>query len=477
MNIITREIIGKTIVYIDQGQEYRYDDIVTLINKWHAVFNQSGLHKGDRIAVFDTQSIEHISLIIAASECGLQYYAIPKDAFVSAEEKFDYIGLGIKIVFVRPFETRIRLSDDLAGVGAEERCYWNIHQFDMSKIHAYFSMPNVSYNAVPNDIVILSQTSGTTGKPKEFAHTHLSLLTATCAAEKMFYKSTDKVLLYTTFNHVGVISTQLMPAIIAGTTIIGHYSFGGDSVLEKIIKYRPNKTIIFPSNLAQMMRLPEWENLKLDFLEEVICGGQLINKEFVNELLGKGVSMVHNIYGSSEALPPVLVSTVTTSRVESCYNSADYSVALGNPAGDWKVKIHDGILCVQGKALALADWITERVHNGFYTTGDRATFENNKYWTTGRADKMVRHRDVLINASAMERDLEEMRGIREAMYYVTDDDELIIGLKFGLQLSTDEQRDLIAHVRNTFHPSRIHQLKIKNSFDAIKGVTAFGDEL
>jgi acyl-coenzyme A synthetase/AMP-(fatty) acid ligase len=295
-------------------------------------------------------------------------------------------------------------------------------------------------------------------------------------AAKLFYKHSDKVLLYTTFNHVGVISTQLVPAMIAGASIIGHYDFSGESVLEKLIRYRPNKTIIFPLGLSQMMRLPDWESIKLDFIEEVICGGQLINKEFVNELFAKGVSSVHNIYGSSEALPPVLVSTVTSSNVESCYNSTD-SVALGLPVGDWKVKIIDRILCVQGRGLASANWINERFNDGYYSTGDRATFENNQYWTSGRADKMVRRRDVLVNASATERDLESIPGIREAIYYVADNDQLIIGLKFSSHLSQAEQDTLVTHVRNTLHPDKIHRLKSKNNFESIKGLTAFGDEL
>lgn len=477
MDRLTRKIIGQTIVYIDRGREYCYRDIIDLINKWHAVFDQLGLSPGDRIAVFDTQSVEHVSLVVAAAERGLQYFALPKEVFVSDSEKFDYESLNIKVVFVRPFNSKTHNpAEGLGGVGVEDLCYWKICQFNMSKLHEYSPKPVITFENKPNDVVILSQTSGTTGKPKEFAHTHISLLSASESAEKLFYKPGDKVLLYTTFNHVGVISTQLVPAMMAGATIIGHHEFSGESVLAKLIRYRPNKTIIFPLGLSQMMRLPEWENIKLDFIEEVICGGQLINKEFVDELFAKGVSTVQNIYGSSEALPPVLVSTVIASNVESCYNSTD-SVALGLPVAGWKVKVVDRVLCVQGRGMASADWISKRVTDGYYSTGDRATFENNMYWTTGRADKMVRHRDVLVNASATERELESTPGIREAIYYVTDQDQLIVGLKFSSHLSQPDQDRLVAHVRNTLHPDRIHKLKAKNNFESIKGLSAFGDEL
>lgn len=477
MDRLTRHIIGRTIVYIDRGQEYRYNDIIVLVNKWHAVFDQIGLSLSDRIAVFDTQSIEHVSLIIAAGERGLQYFALPKEVFVSADENFDYDSLNIKVVFARPSEFKTYSPvEGFGGVGLEDRCYWKIRQFDMSTLHQYSPKLSVRFESKPNDVIILSQTSGTTGKPKEFAHTHLSLMSASLLSAKLFYKNNDTVLLYTTFNHVGVISTQLVPAIIAGAKIIGHYDFSGESVMEKLIRYRPNKTIIFPSNLYQMMRLPLWENIKLDFLKEVICGGQLINKEFVAELFAKGVSKVHNIYGSSEALPPVLFSTVTAHNMESCYNSVD-SVALGQPAGNWKVKIIDQVLCVSGPGLASADWIRERFVDGHYITGDRATFENNMYWTSGRADRMVRRHDMLVNASAIERELESKPEIREAIYYINAENQLIIGLKFSLHLSQIEQDKVVAHVRNTLQPDRIHKLKAKNNFESIKALTAFGDEL
>lgn len=477
MKLLNRNAIGKTIVYTDREQEYYYADIVDLINRWHTVFDHLKLFKGSRIAVFDTQSIEHVSLVIAAGERGLQYFAAPKEVFTSPDEGFDYVASKIKTVFVRPFDPTIPTTpDDLAGVGVDEKCYWNITQFDMSRLREFSPKISISFDSSYNDILILSQTSGTTGKPKEFAHTHESLMTASVEATKLFYKKSDKVLLYTTFNHVGVISTQLVPAMIAGAGIIGHYDFSGKSVLKKLIKYRPNKTIIFPSNLSQMMRLPEWENTKLDFIEEVITGGQLINKEFVNDLFKKGVSRVHNIYGSSEALPPVMVSTVTPDNVENCYN-AESAVCLGQLVSDWKIKVVLGMLVVQGKALASATWISDRTEDGYYLTGDRAVFENNQYWTTGRGDKMVRHHDMLVNASAKERDIENIPGIRNAKYHVTIDDQLIIGLRFSSHLADLEKSSLVSQIKAKFRPDKVYELTMKNSFDAIKDQTEFSDEL
>lgn len=463
---LTRKIVGKDIVYVDRGTSYNYYDIIDLINRWHRVFDHLNLTNGDRVAVFDTQTIEHISLIIAIGERRLQYYATQRDCFIDPNRNFDYVKKNIKAVFVRLLD----IDDDLAQDFSP--CYWNLTQFNVSDVKKFSPKSQRNYGVLPTDTLIVSTTSGTTGEPKEFTHSHKSVLSASYTSADLFYNKKDKILLYTTLNHVGVITVQVLPVIIAGCKIFGHYKFEGSSILQKLKEYRPNKTILFPLNLAQMKFDPIWNEMSLEFLEEVISGGGIIKKSFVNELLNKGVKQIHNVYGLSEALPPVFVSTITTDNIDVMYY--EDNPESGSLVSDWKIKRSNaGNLLIKGTGLATAEWLKNKsTDDGYYDTSDKVLFDNNKYYIIGRAAKMLRYKDVLINASEIEERILGMHlEIDKVKILVNEHDQLVVGLCFHPTISADAQQHIKNLIFKNYQTDLFVELKNEAEADQIKELT------
>jgi acyl-coenzyme A synthetase/AMP-(fatty) acid ligase len=147
-----------------------------------------------------------------------------------------------------------------------------------------------------------------------------------------------------------------------------------------------------------MIKAPEWETCDLTHLEEVISGGMTLPKVFVKQLFDKGVKKIHNVYGMSEALPPMFTFAITPETDVATIWHDEYGANMGKLVSDWQTKIVRGILCVKGTTSAYGGDIDAcKDADGFYKTEDRVSKYNDISWIKGRMDKTFRKNDVLIN--------------------------------------------------------------------------------
>jgi acyl-coenzyme A synthetase/AMP-(fatty) acid ligase len=384
--IITRDVIhANTKIEEPDGSVHTKADLVSLINKWHTVFDSLNLFSGDRIAVNDAQSIEHFALMFCALERGVVIVTIPRHTLlVDNRAEFDYVDLNIRCVF--------------NGRWTTERCQWQLEQHQMSIVHDAYESTSPVIVATPTTDAMLSQTSGTTGKPKKFLHSHQGLHQAASTASQLYYREDDRVLLYCSLNHMGIITMQILPVLFAGCHILSHWAFDGKILFNTMLTKKPNKTILFPLNLADMIKAPEWETCDLTHLEEVISGGMTLPKVFVKQLFDKGVKKIHNVYGMSEALPPMFTFAITPETDVATIWHDEYGANMGKLVSDWQTKIVRGILCVKGTTSAYGGDIDAcKDADGFYKTEDRVSKYNDISWIKGRMDKTFRKNDVLIN--------------------------------------------------------------------------------
>lgn len=384
--IITRHAINDNIkIEEPDGSIHTKDDLVVLINKWHTVFDRLNLITGDRIAVNDAQTIEHFALMFCALERGVVIVTIPRHTLlVDNRAEFDYVDMNIRCVF--------------NGRWTFEKCLWQVEQHQMIMVHDAPESNDPLIAIVPDSDAMLSQTSGTTGKPKKFLHSHKGLFQATITACQLYYKKSDRVLLYSSLNHMGIITMQILPVLFAGCHVLSHWAFDGKILFDTMLKKKPNKTILFPLNIAEMTKTPEWETCDLSYINEIISGGVSLPKVFVKHLFDKGVKKIHNVYGMSEALPPMFTfALVPETNWDNIWNST-YGANMGDLVSDWQTKIVDGILYVKGTTSAYGGDIEAcKDADGFYKTEDRVTQLNGIKWIKGRMDKMFRRNDVLIN--------------------------------------------------------------------------------
>lgn len=454
---ITREQIGKDIVFNFGTGEVKYDEVINLLDKWHAVFKDKGLKKGDKYTAHDWHSLEIMTLLIAGAEYGLQYYCVgSRDQFENPAKNFNPTDYGIKFLFMH---SKSRVP-----------CYWDIPQADLLSVHNYQPDPNVTINCSPTDIMIFGQTSGSTGKPKEFSHTHSSIVTAAKEAQRLYYASSDRVLLYTSFNHIGVITMQTIPVFMAGCYTIGQPTyFLCRRYLDDLVKFKPNKIMLFPDVAMDWFRSDlRWKTLKLDFVDEMITGGTILPYGFVSTFLDKGVKKIQNVYGLSEALPPVMVSTLTLDNLELMYE--DEYVCNGSLVSMWEVtELENNILGIKGPSLAHAEWLEDNKINGFYNTQDIFYNKNGKYWCKGRFDKVKRINDTLVNLSNIERDILTDTRVKACKAFV-EDNKLVIGINVS-GLPQPEIDSIFTKINAQHAPYKITEIELRAEIEQIKALS------
>jgi acyl-coenzyme A synthetase/AMP-(fatty) acid ligase len=464
MKVFDRNIIHNNFKLKFKNKVINKKEMIELINRWHTVFDSVNLNAGDIFSVNDLQSSEHLSLFIAAAERKLIYAAIPRMEIILEEtDAFSPKSLDIKILFER-----------VNG----EKSAWNIEKFVMDDVYNYDPKKDIEFHINEDDKLLITKTSGSTGAPKVFYHTHKSLMFSTFKASEMFYKDSDTVLLFTSLNHVGVITIQILPVIISGCFTIALDTWDPTSSLDAIIDYKPNKTLLFHDQIENMKKLPRWNETNFEFLEEVISGGIKLPQIFIETLLiEKKVKTLYNVYGLSETPPPVYVYKITAENVNT--HSKDGNNNLGDLVNSWDVVISENnTLTIKGDGLAKGHDIEKNCNNnGYYDTKDLVTVDNNDIWFVGRANKTIRRNDVLISIgnyySTLSSYRNEKNQLFKSIHLLEKDNKLLLLLTLdkGMVITLNEINDYIDKTLGySYRVDEIIETKGSWEYDQIKEV-------
>lgn len=454
--VITRQLIHhSTIIEEPDGTKYTKTQLINLINKCHKLFIKLGLRRGDRIAINDFQTIEHFALMFCAFERGVVIVTIPRATLIKDNlEEFDYVAMKVKVIF--------------EGRWIEDPCEWNVKKVSTYEIYnSYSGLEKIS--VLPHYDIMMSQTSGSTGKPKKFLHSHNGIYQAVTTAAKLYYKRGDKVLLYSSLNHMGIFTMQILPVLIAGCHVHTHSVFDGNVLFEQFIKHKPNKLVLFPQNTAEMQKLQEWENCDLSFVDEIISGGGSLPMRFCKELFDKGVKVIHNVYGMSETLPPMFTYAVTKDN-QNIWN-ADHGVKMGQLVSDWQIKIVDNILYAKGSTSAYGYDIDKlKDSDGFYRTGDEIRLIDGEHWIKGRTDKTVRRDDVLVSLTTIRNRVMVIDGIDSVIAHLIDN-RVVLGIVGQLPNIDELNKILTTELGQQYYVDQIVQAQSLNEPDQIKEIT------
>lgn len=364
---IDRDFIDAGFVIQDKsGEVWDKEGFLGKVKRWHSVFREQKLKVGDRVAFNAPQSTNLYSLMIASFEYGLTCVVIPMwSYFVDDASQFDYRPLNIKVVF----------EGD-----APVHCNWDVPIVPMEVLAE--TEPFEGYTPIDIDLpILLTQTSGTTGKPRVLLHSHRSLFASSSRSKRHFYAPGDKVLLYSTMNHVGVLSVQTLPVMSLPLTAILYDDFA--SIGDAIRNTRPNKTILFPGTIEKMPA-----DVPLDGME-IISGGGILMPDFLNHLFSRGVTRVLNVYGLSEAMPPICYSSSTKTDWQANYS--DGRVCIGTLLDGWETKISGRGLLVRGVSTAFGEDIEKTKIDGWVPTGDNVQQdEDGTLWIAERKFLMLR---------------------------------------------------------------------------------------
>ena len=252
----------------------------------------------------------------------------------------------------------------------------------------YSPRPLVAAELPSDQIVGLTYTGGTTGKPKGVIMTVQTTSTMTSIQlSEWEWPENPRFLMITPLSHAG--AAFFMPTVVKGGEMTVLSKFDPAEVLRVIEQQRITATMVVPSMLYALMDHPDSRTRDLSSLETVYYGASAINPVRLKEAIDRFGPIFAQYYGQSEA--PMVITYLAKhehdeKRLTSCGRPTLFArTALlgedGKPVPQGEV----GEICVSGPLLSGGYWnlpeeTSKTFHDGWMHTGDLAREDEDGFW-------------------------------------------------------------------------------------------------
>ena len=304
-------------------------------------------------------------------------------------------------------------------------------------------------------------TSGSTGRPKGVVISHRAIWNRLqWMQEKYGLTAEDRVLQKTPYSFDVSVWEFFWPLQCGATLVIAKPGGHKDpAYLRQLMATEKITTIHFVPSMLQAF-LNSADISSCTALKRVICSGEALSRELVQQFYRASTAELHNLYGPTEAAVDV---TQWLCHADDQHGSTPIGQAIANT----QIYIVDsqqhllppgvaGELLIGGVQLArsyhrrpeltaekfIPDPFSDRPGSRLYRTGDLARFmENGAVEFLGRIDHQVKLRGLRIELGEIENALKNMEAVADAVVLVKDfgaDDQRLVAY-VQLADETDEE--------------------------------------
>ncbi|SPM28993.1 fatty-acid--CoA ligase FadD8 [Mycobacterium terramassiliense] len=262
----------------------------------------------------------------------------------------------------------------------------------------YDPQPLTAKELPPDQVIGLTYTGGTTGKPKGVMGTAQSISTMTMIQlAEWDWPEEPRFLMITPLSHAG--AAYFLPTLVKGGQMYVLPKFDPAEVLKTIEEKRITATFLVPSMLYALMDHPDSHTRDLSSLETVYYGASAINPVRLAEAISRFGKIFAQNYGQSEA--PMAITYLSKKdhdekRLTSCGRPTLFArVALLGEDDKPVPQGEPGEICVSGPLLAggywnLPDETAKTFKDGWLRTGDMAREdEDGFYYIVDRVKDMI----------------------------------------------------------------------------------------
>ncbi|GAB2653732.1 fatty-acid--CoA ligase FadD8 [Nocardia goodfellowii] len=382
-------------------------DVLDAVSRYVSAFEANGIETGSPVGVLALNRPEVLFTIAAGQVRGHRRTALhpigglDDHAYVLADAGISTLILDPVPMFVqraRDLVDRVEglnkvlvlgpVPDELSDVGVDF----------LAEVAKYEPRPVQAVELRPEDVISVSYTGGTTGKPKGVVGTAQAMATMTqIQLSEWEWPKRPKFLICTPLSHAG--AAFFLPVVLLGGECIVVPRFDAGEVLKAIEAYKISATMLVPSMIYALLDHPDVDKYDLSSLETVYYGASAIDPTRLTQAIEKFGPIFAQYFGQSEA--PMAISYLAKdehdkARLTSCGRpSAALRVALidaeDNDVGPGEV----GEICVSGPLLAagylnLPEVTAETFRNGWLRTGDLARQDEDGFLhIVGRSKDMV----------------------------------------------------------------------------------------
>ena len=408
------------LIYVDEdgtAKRTSFDELRSFSGRFANVLKADGLVRGDRVAVFLSQSLELPIAHLAAFRSGL--VSVPLFTLFGEDAlQFRLQNSGAKAVVTDEggFEKLSKIRDGLpdlkniyviGNAGRAAKSFWA----EIEKASSDFPVVDTSCN----DPAIIIYTSGTTGNPKGALHAHRVLLGHLPNIEMVhgfFPKPGDVMWTPADWAWIGGLFDALFPALYHGVPVVGYRArkFDADAAMQLMADHGV-RVVFLPPTALKLMRLANVKHADVK-LRSMLSGGELLGAELLDWVRATFGIEVHEIYGQTECNLVVGCNAKLFPIRPGAMGKATpgFDVRIVNDQGEELPRGTRGIIGVRqpNPCTMLEYWrnpeATQKKYAGeFLLTGDLGRQDEDGYfWYMSREDDVITSAGYRIGPSEIE---------------------------------------------------------------------------
>ena len=356
---------------VDDGKEYTFRQLAQDVAKYRTVLTDSGVKKGDTVALLIPNSYDFVKAYLAAVTLGCTAAVLP--AFLDAAAVF-----GCCMMF-RP-SALISTAATAAQTALACEKLPDLKALDTAQT-SDTETPAAQVEGKDGCTIIL--TGGTTGRPKGALLSNTAVLYGcvnSCYGVPNAFE--QRYLLCLPLSHVFGLIRNLLASLYSGSTLM--ICRNNKDMFRDAAMFKPTIMVLVPALAEMAMTLSKKfsRNMFGDSLKTIICGAASVPPYLVEEYDKLGVTLYPG-YGLTES------ANLVSGNPEPLKKPG--SVGLMFPEQEYKVV--DGELWLKGKNMMdgyVAVDNSEAYEDGWFKTGDLVRFDEDGFlYITGRIKEVI----------------------------------------------------------------------------------------
>jgi fatty-acyl-CoA synthase len=160
------------------------------------------------------------------------------------------------------------------------------------------------HTALPDDLVLLPYTSGTTGAPKGCMHTHRTLMANAVAGRWMFFGPESVSLTVVPMFHITGLMYGVLSSVFVGSTSVVMPRWERELAGRLMSRYRTTHWVCIPTMVIDLFASPNYRSFDLASLVSVSGGGAAMPEAVAQRLMDEfGITFAEG-YGLTETAAP-----------------------------------------------------------------------------------------------------------------------------------------------------------------------------